>query len=238
MSQRGCLSCADCDMMFRSREEQDKHYSRSGHWYECDQCTREFPNKEKCWTHMDRMDHFMWECQYCDHVFPNEAKLAAHERSHRTHLCKLCDRAFSTDDNLYEHCRIKHHVCPNCHLALRKQAELDQHLMDRHFYCKDCNRTFPSAASLEAHKPIHWKLPCNLCGDSVAAAEMHQHKKSKHQVCTICRCVYLNQAELDQHHINQHFFCKDCDRYFDSRNNIKQVFSHPPPTQTSTLLTC
>lgn len=140
-----------------------------------------------------------------------------------------------TNGDLLEHCREMHHLCTNCPARFRKQAELDQHRMDYHYYCKDCDQTFPSEASLKAHKLT---LSCGLCGERFStAAEKLQHLHSNHHVCTTCRLAHLHQADFDQHQVDQHFFCKDCDRYFNNRNSIKQVISHPPPTQTSTLLT-
>lgn len=71
---------------------------------------------------------------------------------------------------------------------------------------------------------------CYVCGaESENVDDFNEHLEADHNWCSACsNKEYDTQEELIHHKINEHHFCRICQKYFASYSNLKYVgFPYP-----------
>ncbi|KAI0121923.1 hypothetical protein F4814DRAFT_194350 [Daldinia grandis] len=95
--------------------------------------------------------------------------------------------------------------------------------------CGTCEREFVTWRSREQHMdaldhstPEHECDKCSRFFNSRSAAVNHMNVKNHwfHE-CSICNETRPTDDQVKEHEIEEHFYCADCDRTFNTYNNIK-----------------
>lgn len=93
-----------------------------------------------------------------------------HIRRHDGHVCKVCDKEFSTNANLHDHVTVhtdaKHKFSSSCDVLLSDRDKLDMHNR-RHNpciqKCQFCSKSFRSKYACAAHERVHTSLKPFRC---------------------------------------------------------------------------
>ncbi|XP_048002787.1 zinc finger protein 2-like isoform X1 [Leguminivora glycinivorella] len=150
------LYCKQCDKHFSSQRVLKqhllglKHTPRELYAFECDTCSKRFPDKGPLQKHIDVVHLNMkpHECPSCDKRYSRRFQVrrhiaAAHARAPRSrdHVCHVCGKAFTVVSTLREH--------------------MFSHKGERPFVCKLCPATFTYSAALFTHNRLkHLKMKC------------------------------------------------------------------------------
>lgn len=120
--------------------------------------------------------------------------------------------------------------------------------------CGSCQKTFPAgvrARDNHCRSTGHdWPVyECDTCGDVFGSrASRLQHMQaldhfdydvvsgnvygSEDDVeCNRCYDTFPNDEERVEHEHDEHLYCHDCDRDFQSHNNLRMVVTRPPTSQ-------
>lgn len=106
------------------------------------------------------------------------------------------------------------------------------------YMCGTCWREFPAGwhareqhCAALGHQPPQFE--CHCCDrffHSVKAVNQHMdacnHWDSDDESgyeCDDCYDTFAEENDLRQHEVDEHYYCNSCDRYFNSRNGIKNV---------------
>lgn len=76
------------------------------------------------------------------------------------------------------------------------------------YRCEECDRGFPHPRALEQH-----------FDDST----VHRYDEYPEYECESCYDTFMSIYERELHHIEDHYYCKDCRRFFQNENNLNQV---------------
>lgn len=124
----------------------------SGHWPECETCTRIFRTQRACNQHMNDKDH--WAPRF---------------------ECETCTKDYRSQNAANEHMNRCGHwapkiACETCSLKFHTQTAANQHMKEQaHYknYCKDCGLQFQNANNLKMHlnSKTHRgiNVPCPFC---------------------------------------------------------------------------
>ncbi|KAK4223681.1 hypothetical protein QBC38DRAFT_372664 [Podospora fimiseda] len=104
------------------------------------------------------------------------------------------------------------------------------------FECGDCGKGFPSGwrarenhCNATGHNPPEFE--CDTCDlwfdDNYDKSEHmknwgHQNDNLNYYECDICIELFTNRQDRTDHEVDHHHWCRDCQRQFINRNNIKQ----------------
>ncbi|KAK4212950.1 hypothetical protein QBC37DRAFT_441074 [Rhypophila decipiens] len=101
------------------------------------------------------------------------------------------------------------------------------------FECGDCDRVFPAGwrardqhCDATGHHPPDFE--CDTCDEWFCSeASLHVHMNSrnhwsegKSHECAVCPSRFFGKVDCTKHEISDHWHCSDCDRTFQSKNNI------------------
>jgi hypothetical protein len=120
--------------------------------------------------------------------------------------CNQCERTFGSLHALYDHCR-------------KARVHLGK-------WCERCQRLFSSWAARDAH----WKASsmhhlcrhCNL--DYTTSEGCDTHMMEDHLQCLKCsRHGGFGLDDLTDHMEEAHHYCSECERFFENKNNLRQV---------------
>ncbi|VDM98534.1 unnamed protein product [Thelazia callipaeda] len=125
-------------------------------------------------------------CPYCGVFFANNSKLIDHmlrknqigaESGEQKiiYSCHLCQKQFSTQRLLREHCRrhVMNHKCKYCSITVDSPSALKRHVMAVHaksrlHVCYYCNHSFSQKADVDRHMLVHFNElahQCEYCGE-------------------------------------------------------------------------
>lgn len=130
------FQCLGCNAQFATEILFQNHFLRE-HSDEnmCLVCGRDFAKKYLLRVHFHETHccKDVYKCKSCGKVFNMVSKYWQHAQLHaRRHVCKMCDRAFTTSTEVKRH-------------------EMTVHL-NKSYFCVYCPETFTSAADLRKHK--------------------------------------------------------------------------------------
>ena len=113
--------CPKCLMFFNSLEETHKHIDCSSNRpkHKCDQCDKEYLNKNSIYQHKQIHKGINIKCNICNKIFNNTDSYRRHINFHEKKLpqCMICKRYFSRRSALNDHIkRCNKHYCYYCHL--------------------------------------------------------------------------------------------------------------------------
>ena len=100
------------------------------------------------------------------------------------------------------------------------------------FACGDCGKYFPAGwRARENHcnatghsRPAFECDTCDKVFKGSAAKDFHMdHWNHYAWVCNECGETWPSESKLKHHQAEEHHYCADCDRYFQSYNNIRMV---------------
>lgn len=102
------------------------------------------------------------------------------------------------------------------------------------FECGTCGKGFPAGWAARdnhcrstGHSPPTYE--CDTCDAWFYAHHSKwQHMEAKNHFawkCDDCVETWPTEEQLKEHQVDDHFYCAGCDRYFNSRNNLKMVSS-------------
>lgn len=101
------------------------------------------------------------------------------------------------------------------------------------FRCADCTLGFydeddrDNHCEWEDHYPGTDGYGCYVCSSAFSKeSKLLEHARIKghsRYECDDCGRLSVSEEARTKHEVEAHFFCRECDRYFQSINNIKQV---------------
>ena len=131
--------CALCKLIFTSKKEHDKHWDSShGKRYPCDQCNKLFRSQVDLDRHASR--HTVTTCEICGKAFKYKSRLIKHRnQAHRTETekpamipCQVCGKLYKGEDCLKEHNVAVHdapgrYTCKECGKNFWLARRLEMH---------------------------------------------------------------------------------------------------------------
>ena len=113
------------------------------------------------------------------------------------------------------------------------------------FECGDCSKAFPAGwrarnqhCDATGHNPPEYE--CDTCDAYFSSDHARwQHMRAKghfsqdesssdddcygYWECSRCDDTFVTEEDCKEHMVDDHLYCRDCDRLFVSHNNIKQA---------------
>ena len=94
--------------------------------------------------------------------------------------------------------------CPICHELFNTQDELENHIEDEHedevYACEYCGDEFLDYSAYNTHIDVEHTFECTYCDTTIVGTE----------------------ADFDSHVEDNHFVCPDCDRAFDTQEELDE----------------
>ena len=115
-------------------------------------------------------------------------------QSRKTYQCSLCNKTFTSGNNMEEHIKVKH----------------ENHTPEA---CDECNRSFGTPHALKTHKyNMHRRTKCDVCGQSLCNTFwLKRHLSSAHGItpqgshqCSHCPLFFSSKGAKDNHVKKQH----------------------------------
>uniref|UniRef100_A0A1B6HBW8 C2H2-type domain-containing protein n=1 Tax=Homalodisca liturata TaxID=320908 RepID=A0A1B6HBW8_9HEMI len=249
--------CKACGKNFFSKKYLDKHnlifHNKSSGLFNCIVCGNGFILLEQLNFHLQNCHNAYEkvECRICHKWYLGPIKLKMHVKAAHLYckkdtksdtVCTICEKRFSTVQNLKRHMKI-HDVtdclCDLCGKSVKGKSAMKRHMQNEHsrsgtFVCKTCNEQFDMEAALNRHKrQVHTKrvvpLPvfCEICGKeykSKAILKVHRftHFDEKPFKCEICGASFKQQCARNTHrrvHNSEgKFRCNNCEMTFKWKN--------------------
>ncbi|XP_055944492.1 gastrula zinc finger protein XlCGF49.1-like [Argiope bruennichi] len=136
--------------------------------------------------------------------------ILSQSESQKSYVCFVCLKEFSCKRSL------------NNHTA--------SHILENRFRCEACGESFSTITDHAEHCCQHEEITCFTCNETFSSSlELGAHQQlhllllSDIYVCNICDKPFPNETEMQTHH-RQHFGkcfqCKECNKYFSSKNNL------------------
>lgn len=171
-----------------------------------------------------------FSCSICGQFFKTRSNFNTHLRTHSVkgpQKCVDCDKIFV---NLRSHIQMVHqkirtHLCRICDKAFGKKSGLDRHIVTVHqkmrfWACDLCDKSFGEKAQLQRHHKIHFKPayqepdPAQITDDQEVIDDTKKRMR-----CGICKKVVNSKAALKRHKLLIHerrrnLLCDFCPRMF------------------------
>ncbi|XP_052062368.1 zinc finger protein 423-like [Mytilus californianus] len=209
---RSSYQCKDCNLMFSSNEELDRHSKTHKQRYQCIKCHESFNSEEEIQAHVTQHlinEGNIQECKLCNTSFDSPAKLQCHLIEHTyqnsEYACIVCLKVYKNAAEIQAHsfehdleARLYH--CSECSKKFFFSAELENHLYQHstktskspnpvvkslNFKCDKCDKEFISQINLNNHQKIH-------------------EKREQNYKCSLCSEVFDSMAWLQQHFFSSH----------------------------------
>lgn len=110
-------------------------------------------------------------------------------------------------------------------------------LPNDYYECGTCRKVFPAGwharenhcRSTGHQRPAFECYTCERNFGSEAARFQHMNARNHfaHE-CGICAETWPTEEQLEEHVVEDHFYCGDCNRQFQNLNNIKMVRGQDP----------
>lgn len=174
--------CPICPSRFPTVEYRTRHQNKKNHYFECNQCERQFGTFEAYEQHCE--DVHSHQCVYpnCSKVFRSRESLAQHQRDTVHLVCPVCSVVFFSSHRNYSRHMSRHRQCPNCNEYFSTRT---WKLRRGHCYksCGDCCETFEFSFDWGDH----------LVGGTCGANQVDEY------ACVICDKIFLSHAGLLNH---------------------------------------
>ena len=214
--------CEKCGKGFNNKVEFVNHQAQpscnfltsSDTTYTCDKCEDTFNNVKGYIRHHEVMHgdfpanietgpvHL---CDECPKIYLKQRTLEIHKRrvhrgtlparqSRKTYACPLCNKTFTSGNNMEEHIKVKH-----------ENNTPEQ--------CDECNRSFGTPHALKTHKyNMHRRSKCEICGQSLCNTFwLKRHLSTAHGItpqgshqCSHCPLFFSSKGAKDNHVKKQH----------------------------------
>ncbi|CAL8135629.1 unnamed protein product [Orchesella dallaii] len=235
--------CVFCEKQFGTKDKLDRHIlSHTGekHFW-CDKCVKELSTIKGLEIHRkqhnEEKTHKDYRCEICSKAFEYNHKLIRHLLTHnplrpRPHNCTICQKDFTTFQNLQQHSqavhqKIKEYSCVFCEKQCGRLGDLNSHIMwhigEKPFLCDTCDMEFANLRGLKNHKRLHTKqnlFKCNQCSKAYTTLKKLEVHKLNHFKLSLSK----NQSNFNlESHILKHvkekpFLCSECGEEFKSKN--------------------
>lgn len=169
----GPYQCEECDMVFYSKVNYQRHnlrHSDKKKLFKCDTCGKTFKMKIDLKRHQKReKKDLKFKCSLCDKQYESVGALQDHEGSHHGgskgggHRCDVCNKVFKHKPNLYRHKKIhsgEKFTCVVCSAEFPTRRYLFDHLKSHdpsdQKKCMRCFKLFKNRKCLLQHiKNVH-----------------------------------------------------------------------------------
>ncbi|GFV24549.1 zinc finger protein 26 [Trichonephila clavipes] len=209
----------------------------------CDTCEKIFSSKQRLKEHCCVQDP-PYKCEECGKCFTLRSSLLRHcvriHTKEKIHLCKICNRDFSSNWRLVAHVKKFHGktiTCNGCDSnSTNNKDHIKECLQRKHSAnkCDICNKTFDFVSGLKKHIRTHTQekcFQCTVCDKSFAHAHTlnehyRTHTNEKPFVCETCNTSFSTKSTLTKHyrtHTNEKpFVCKLCNTAFAARHSLER----------------
>ncbi|KAL4788773.1 hypothetical protein BDV19DRAFT_398267 [Aspergillus venezuelensis] len=94
------------------------------------------------------------------------------------------------------------------------------------YKCTICERLFTSLNNLYAHcrHTLQYSWSCSQPRDFENAEELQDHSVEIHHFCPDCDIYHGSARELREHDLTQHYICSICDDHFQNTNNLRMCY--------------
>ena len=145
--------------------------------------------------------------------------------------CDMCDKTFSTNDQLKEH--EETHKCNICSVKFATEEKLKEHQQEKHeihVKCDECSATFPTQMLInhkqEEHKATYKCVHCSELFDKEDIMKIHINEQHQQKYkCDICDQEFCTVHLLNDHKSEKHvkFFKCDLCEYEGETNLVLEV---------------
>ncbi|KAG5669052.1 hypothetical protein PVAND_016953 [Polypedilum vanderplanki] len=236
---------------FYSSDDGSSSQSTSSHT--CQICQKSFKRKIDLIHHKNIHIEAKYECTKCKQKF----KSLGYFKKHECNICKICERSFSSKQQLKVHQRLSHSEglkialfqCDLCGKEFKYRHGVLYHMQVEHikgpkkeYNCDVCGKIFDMKEKVRLHLKHHSGFTdCHLCGKRVKTINMGHHNRYVHTKerkfkCQLCGTSFKTRECLKSHTRTHEkgFSCKECDKKFPSQYllNEHQILHKNPDELT------
>lgn len=133
--------CNVCQLKFANHVLLTNHRKASGHFFNCDSCSKRFTTQSSLKRHQVLHDVIKtYQCETCGKSFTSFADLSVHRKVHnpaKSYYCDICRREFSRHSNLSRHAEIHKgdgdlYKCGICECSYKFISSLTRHIVQNH----------------------------------------------------------------------------------------------------------
>ena len=203
--------CHICDYGTNAKSYLTSHLTVHGigDRFKCDQCDRNYSNKNNLKRHIKEHSSCRQTCTQCGKMFNTPNNLKQHitnVHSEKRFKCEQCEKIFSTIASLNAHKNAVHVLktfkCDQCKYRSKRNSDLKKHinLVHNGVFCK-----------------------CDLCDFQGSSSDLKKHKESIHEnkknwFCKACPYSTYHKRSFLQHmrvHTGEKpYQCKTCRKCF------------------------
>lgn len=123
------------------------------------------------------------------------------------------------------------HKCTLCEKSFTTLASYYDHCSNQHEWCGRCHRVFRSAPAKISHFRVSIAHNfCSVCpplqSDYKTYAELQDHLVELHHFCPDCDVYCKSKEDLQKHDIGEHNLCVKCGEYFTKTEQLQIVITH------------
>ncbi|KAE8374699.1 hypothetical protein BDV26DRAFT_34586 [Aspergillus bertholletiae] len=122
----------------------------------------------------------------------------------------------------------RNYRCMLCDRSFASRKALLAHCREttRHSWCERCVRVFPSPSAKSQHlwqSSAHHICPRCTYGslDFRSADELEDHEIDYHHLCVDCDIYHNSKEQLHLHDVDIHNLCVECGNYYSNKNNLR-----------------
>ncbi|XP_023241074.1 zinc finger protein 567-like isoform X1 [Centruroides sculpturatus] len=133
-----------------------------------------------------------FHCDICDKSVLTISRVKMRDRTHLSHICKLCKKEFKWESHLKihlaTHSEDRPYKCDICNKCFKSRPSLTNHKTihndERNHFCLICKRSFKTQGALKNHSEIHnveYKYTCSICNKRFKTKNCLSAHKSTHR---------------------------------------------------------